>query len=498
MRRHLTLTIALLAACASTGSKPPAPKGEPGFVWVAQALPTGKTSTSAILVERGTPEKVPLGKPYDYEIRLTNLTDHDLCDVVVDEQLGQGVTLNHAEPSPASSEASRARWDVGTLAKGSSLSIRVNATPAATGEIASRCEVRYRALVGGMVMVVEPKLAIESSAPEQSLVDEPVGVRLTVKNAGTGDASGVVIEGELPQGVTTLDGQSAVKIDVGTVPAGASREYVVQVKGTETGAHAIKAVATSGDGLSAETGEMKLDVRRAKLEVETHAPADWLLDRPVACTVKVRNAGDGEARHATLVVELPEGLTYVGASEGVEATGRTIRWNLDTLAPGQERSLDVKVSASQGGEVELTAKATADFAEAASATAKTRFQGVAALSLEVVDNEDPIAVGDEVTYTIVVKNQGSAPARNVRVECALEDGMALSDADGATKREGPGEGKDRTFAFVSLDSLAPGQTASWWVKVKAEKPGDVRFRASVTSGDMERPVGETEATKFYQ
>jgi hypothetical protein len=51
---------------------------------------------------------------------------------------------------------------------------------------------------------------------------------------------------------------------------------------------------------------------------------------------------------------------------------------------------------------------------------------------------------------------------------------------------------------VSLDSLAPGQAATWWVKVKAEKAGDVRFRASVTSGDMERPVGETEATKFYQ
>ncbi|MFI5402102.1 MAG: hypothetical protein ACHQ1G_04130, partial [Planctomycetota bacterium] len=57
---------------------------------------------------------------------------------------------------------------------------------------------------------------------------------------------------------------------------------------------------------------------------------------------------------------------------------------------------------------------------------------------------------------------------------------------------------ERTFSFVSLDTLAPGQTATWWVKVKAAKAGDVRFRASVTSGQTERPVGEAESTKFYQ
>jgi hypothetical protein len=75
--------------------------------------------------------------------------------------------------------------------------------------------------------------------------------------------------------------------------------------------------------------------------------------------------------------------------------------------------------------------------------------------------------------------------------------MGLVSADGATKREGSGE-PARSFAFVSLDTLAPGQSATWTVKVKADKAGDFRFRASVTSGQTERPVGEAESTKFYQ
>jgi uncharacterized repeat protein (TIGR01451 family) len=288
-----------------------------------------------------------------------------------------------------------------------------------------------------------------------------------------------------------------VKIDVGNLPAGASREFVVQVKGAATGAFALKAVATSGDGLTAEAGEVKLDVRKAKLEVEAAAPQDWLLDRPLAVAVKVRNTGDGEARGARVDLALPDGLQFVSATEGGALTTGAVRWELGTLAVGQERALSVTVQASRAAEMDFAAKASADFTEPATATAKCRLAGIAALSLEVVDNEDPIAVGGEVTYTITVKNQGSAPDKNVRVECTIEEGMGLVGAEGATKREGPGEG-GKTFAFVSLDTLEPGQSATWWVKVKAEKAGDVRFRASVTSGQMERPVGETESTKFYQ
>jgi uncharacterized repeat protein (TIGR01451 family) len=497
MRNHPALLLALLAVgCAALEGTPPARRVENGVVWVTQAIPSGKKSTSAILVERGTPERVPLGRPYDYEIRVTNLTNHDLNDVVVQEFLGEGAALNHAEPVPASTAPRLARWDFGTLAAGQKVSIHVNATPGTTGELASRCQVDYRALVGGAVMVVEPKLALESAAPAQSLVDETVGVRLTVKNPGTGDASGVVITGELPEGLRTEEGQTAVHIEVGTLPAGATKEYVVNVKGSRTGAFALKASASSGEGLAAETGPVALEFRRPRLELTAQAPVDWLLDRPLACALKVRNTGDGEARGARVEVELAEGLRYVGASEGVEAAGPRIAWGLGTLAPGQERALELRVSATRPGEMALRVRATAEFAEAVSAETKTRLVGVPALGLEVVDDQDPIAVGGEVTYTITVRNQGSAADHNVKVDCTLEEGMALVDASGATKREGAGEG--RSLSFMSLDTLEPDRSAVWKVRVKAEKAGDFRFRVSLTSGQMERPVGETEATRFYQ
>jgi uncharacterized repeat protein (TIGR01451 family) len=492
MRNHLPLLFALLAGCAALEGKPQAVRTEKGIVWVAQALPTGRKSTSSVLVERGTPAKVPVGKPFEYEIRVTNLTDHELYDVVVDELLGEGVAINSSEPA-ATKEG--AHWDLGTLAKGQVVSIRVNATPATAGTLASRCEVRYRALVGGAVMVVEPKLAIESVVPAQTLVDEPATVKFTVTNPGTGDTSGVVIDGQLPEGVQTLDGQSTVKFDVGNLPAGASREFVVQVKSATTGAYALKAVATSGDGLTAQTGDVKLDVRRAKLELTATVAADWMLDRPLACTYKVKNAGDGDARGVRVEVALPQGLGFVSATEGGALVAEGARWELGTIAAGQERTVELRVTGPAAGEFDLAAKASADFTEPAAAASKTRLKGIAALALEVVDNEDPVAVGGEVTYTITVKNQGTAADKNVRVECQIEDGMVLASAEGVTKQEGSGE-PAKSFAFQSLDTLEPGQSATWTVKVKAEKAGDFRFRASVTSGQTERPVGEAEATKF--
>jgi len=34
--------------------------------------------------------------------------------------------------------------------------------------------------------------------------------------------------------------------------------------------------------------------------------------------------------------------------------------------------------------------------------------------------------------------------------------------------------------------------------VKATAPGDMRFKTSLTSGELTRPVMETEATRFYK
>jgi uncharacterized repeat protein (TIGR01451 family) len=52
---------------------------------------------------------------------------------------------------------------------------------------------------------------------------------------------------------------------------------------------------------------------------------------------------------------------------------------------------------------------------------KTLITGISAVSLEVVDVDDPVKVGARTTYVISVTNQGSAAATNVSIACILED-----------------------------------------------------------------------------
>ena len=74
--------------------------------------------------------------------------------------------------------------------------------------------------------------------------------------------------------------------------------------------------------------------------------------------------------------------------------------------------------------------------------------------------------------------------------------MEYIESVGATKCS---IGKDgRTLVFDPLPSVTPGSTATWTVKVKAVKPGDVRFKVSVESDQLDRPVELFESTHFYK
>jgi uncharacterized repeat protein (TIGR01451 family) len=118
---------------------------------------------------------------------------------------------------------------------------------------------------------------------------------------------------------------------------------------------------------------------------------------------------------------------------------------------------------------------------------------VAAILLEVTDNPDPIEVGGSTTYTISVTNQGSAPDTNIGLECMIEDTQTYSTSSGATT----GSHADGKVTFQPLAKLDAKQRATWTVTVRGAEASDTRFKVSMTSDQLGRPVEESEATKIY-
>jgi uncharacterized repeat protein (TIGR01451 family) len=208
----------------------------------------------------------------------------------------------------------------------------------------------------------------------------------------------------------------------------------------------------------------------------------------------VTNKGDAPARNTVVEDTIPAGVTGVRVSAGGRPSGSKVVWDIGTLAPNASKKLRVTYKTLKPGTVSDTASAKAVCAEAVSDSAQTVVSGISAVLLEVIDIEDPVEIGSNTTYAITATNQGSTPGTNIKIVCTLEDNEQYVSSSGPTEGYAVGE----TVSFAPLSSLAPKAKATWRVVVRAVKPGDVRFKVSMNTDQLTRPVEETEATHLYE
>lgn len=461
--------------------------------WSALAYPTGDARSSAIGIEMGVPREVRANSQFESRIVVTNLTDGALTDVVVTEMLGDNYKLSSSSPQGRAGADGAVTWALGTLGPRESKTIRLMGTAADEGTVGTCASVSYASQLCASVPVVMPKLRVTKSGPSDALVCDEIVYTYEVSNTGTGTLNNVRVNDQLPAGLVNAQGGNTVSVNVGTLAAGQSRPYTVRVKADRTGRFESKAIA-NGEGVEAESGMVATIVRQPVLEITTECTSGRYIGRPMTYEITVTNSGDGVARNTALEDMLPDGADFVSASDGGSLTGRTIAWNLGELAPKASKTVTVRLVPNEAGTYRNTVRARAVCTELVSDSCDLEITGIPAILLEVIDLEDPIPVGEELTYVVVVTNQGSAPARSVRIRCELEDTMQFVSATGATRGTATGV----VIEFEPLPSLAPQEKATWRVVVRAVGEGDVRFRTTLNSTMIERPVIETEATHFYR
>src|SRR5262249_45092347 len=115
------------------------------------------------------------------------------------------------------------------------------------------------------------------------------------------------------------------------------------------------------------------------------------------------------------------------------------------------------------GDLKVNAVASDPCAGTALAAGSTSITGIPALLLEATDSHDPVRVGENTVYTINVLNQGNAMDHNIRLIATLPDGEQYVNSDGPTQANAAGS----TLTFAPLADLAPKQTATWHVEIKA-------------------------------
>jgi uncharacterized repeat protein (TIGR01451 family) len=162
----------------------------------------------------------------------------------------------------------------------------------------------------------------------------------------------------------------------------------------------------------------------------------------VVYTLAVHNAGPSPAADVAVADTLPSGLTLVSATTGQGSCSgtTTVSCDLGTVAAGAAHDVAVTIVARAGQDAVPSVSNAATASSATSdpdssnnqATASTTVNPMADLGVTNSDSPDPVAVGDDVTYTLGIHNSGPSPAAAVAVSDALPTGLTLVSA-GATK-----------------------------------------------------------------
>jgi uncharacterized repeat protein (TIGR01451 family) len=467
---------------------PPAPVAPPSKS-VSRLYP----ADNGIRVERLTPAEVGLNVPFEYTLRVTNVTQTPVQDVVVRESLPRNFNLQSANPEPKK-EGADLSWTLGSLDPKASREIKVSGVATTADNLEPCATVTFLVPpVCASIAVVEPKLTFTMTASQEILVCDPIEVQFIVTNSGTGIAQGVKIVEMLPAGLRTGDGKIGLVLNVGTLAPGQSRQLAGSLKAAKTGQYITKAVASAEGGLKAEATATTI-VRQPVLAITKTGPARQYLGRPTTYEITVTNKGDAPAANTLVEDTIPPGVQGVQTSPAGAVSGSKVVWRLDTLAVNAAKKVSITYTPAGAGPLAQAATASAVCADAVTATAQTTVYGIAAVLLEVIDTDDPVQIGGQTTYLITATNQGSSPSTKVQITVAVEDAEEIVAVSGPT----PVTVEGKTARSEPLATLAPKAKATWQVTVKALKAGDVRFRAAMTTAELGRNVEETEATQLYE
>lgn len=340
-------------------------------------------------------------------------------------------------------------------------------------------------------MVGRPTLTIEKTGPEKARMGAEVVYQIVIRNTGSAIARNVVITDTLPEGLKHASGNNNLTMNVGDLAPGASKAYQVRATAAKTGKVCNPAVAKA-----ANAGEVKAEactvIVEPKLEVEKAGPKDQIIGRTAEYTVVVSNPGTDPVSNVVVTDTAPTGTRIVSA-DGASLSGNTATWRIAELKAGAKQNYKITLTTATPGKHCNVVSASSAEGLTARAQSCTDWKGQAALLIEVVDNPDPIMIGETTTYTIRVTNQGTAPDSNVKISATFAKEIDPASAAGHT----PGTVAAKTVTFAPVASLAAKQVVTWTITAKGAAIGDHRLKVMMNSDLLGTPVTVEESTHVY-
>ena len=392
------------------------------------------------------------GDKVSYTVTVTN-GEFEANNVIVKDVVGKGLTVTDISDNGQYDPITRTITWIVDLAKNEVKTFTVEATVSGYGNISNKVVVGNKTIFKNVdVPEITPKKDVNNTTPN---FGENVAYTIVVSNDGISDAKQVVITDTLAKGLKFIGANYNGVYDKDThtvtwtldIDAGKTVELKVNVTVEDYGVLVNR--VTVGD----KTSSVDIVVPEI-IPDKTANVTDANFGDNVTYTVTVANDGDVDAKKVVIVDQLGNDLKYVSSSDGGvwDEKTNTVTWIVD-LAAGETKTLNVVATVVGYGNV-------TNSLVVGNKTSKINVNVPEIIPNKTADNKNP-NFGDNVTYTIVVSNDGAADAKNVVVKDVLAPGFKFIEAN---------------YGGV-YDELT--RTVTWIVDVNAKNHVDLTVKVKV-------------------
>jgi uncharacterized repeat protein (TIGR01451 family) len=485
-------------------------------------------------VNNATPN---VGQEVVFTVSVTNAGPSPATNVTVRDTLPNGVALVSAVPTGGSFNTATGVWTIPTLAVGQTLNLPLTVRVNSPGMITNTAEVigadqddvnsepnnnnpdeNDQASVSLITPTADLSLTkeVNNAAPN---VDEQVTFTITVNNEGPNPASGVEVLDLLPAGLsfvsaTTTAGQyngdtgiwTIGAVGVGATPTLSLFARVNSDAPSINTARVLKSDqfdpdSTPGNSAASEDDQASVTVDPPTIDLSLTKTIDN--SRPnvgdeVLYTVTLSNASGFDMATGIVVRDsLPDGVTYLSDSPASgsysEGTGQ---WTVPMLAAGSSTSLLLRGRVNGAGATTNTAEVIDqdqfdrdsepnNNAPTEDDQASVAFALASAdLSLtKTVDKERP-NIGDDVTFTVTLRNAGPDSATNISVRDQLPIGTRFVSAN-------PSQGEyENGTGIWTIPNLRSGGSATLRIVATADSTTLATNTAEIIAADQDDPDSE--------
>ena len=447
------------------------------------------TTTDIAISQSLTPSTPLAGQPLQIVLQVTNkaATPAELVSIRDELPADVSVVSTSADQGSCNNAGPVVSCNLGTLAPSATVNVTINTSVAASlqnlfsnfaaaGSSSIDVSPADNSVVLSNQPVVEADLLTNLTAPATVIAGQPMSYNLSVTNNGGAVATNAVVILNLPAGGAFFVGNTGIactplqnttaavelRCELGNLAAGASTNASFNF---EVAADASNSFSATASASSAASDPSPADATQtvtsavsmsADLAITLQAPTLIYLPNgesaAYAYNLDITNIGPSLERNATVMVTLPENVSFSSSSSQCSLAGAELTCALGELAVGQSRSFSIQASV-QAGTADatiLTSSASItssgndpqlnnNTASATSTVSTNSADAAANLAISLSAPAQALA-GEASIFTLELSNKGAIPSASsisislpttVSYDPSLSDSRCIEDSNTA-------------------------------------------------------------------